>query len=294
MARRTTYRLFRCTLTARREVTPHMIRLTFTGDDLDRFGGTLLDQRIKVVLGSSEALAGVPDADDWFLSVRAAGDALAMRTYSVAALRPEVRELDIDFVSHGTTGPASRFAIEGELGASVIIAGPDGTVPGHDRDGLAWRPGPERVLLVGDETALPAIVNILRTLPDTATGHAVIEVPAADDTQDVVAPTGVRVQWCPRDGAAAQPGSAVIPALEAVLVDISGGAPGGAGADEDGEELLWDEATDLDTATELPQVWIAGETGWVRQTRRLTADAGIPKDRCSFMGYWKHGESAPS
>jgi len=291
---RNTYRLFRCRLTARRMLTPHMIRLTFTGEDLELFGDTLLDQRIKVVLGSPEALASVPDTDNWFVSVREAGEAIVMRTYTVAGLRPETGELDVDFVSHGTNGPASRFALEGELGAPVLIAGPDKEVPGHETSGLAWRPGPSRVLLVGDETALPAIVNILTSLPAHATGHALVELPTPEDAQDITVPAGVRVQWCPRSDPAAEPGSAVIPALEAILTDIAG-EPSTIAADDDGtDEILWHEATDRGDTGEVPQVWIAGETAWVRQTRRLTADAGIGRDRCSFMGYWKYGESAPS
>lgn len=291
MARRSSYRLFRCRLAGRRRLTPHMIRLTFTGDDLDQFGDTLLDQRIKVVIGPADALAAIPEADDWWVTARTVPD-LAMRTYSIAALRPDTGELDIDFVSHGTEGPASRFAIEAGIGTAVLISGPDRLAPGHTTDGLAWRAGSDRVLLAGDETALPAITNILASLPASATGHAVVEVPAPADVQSIAAPDGVRLHWCPRHDSAAAPGSALLPTLEAVLGEVAAGEAVAAAPDEAPGVLLWDEAA-LTTDGGLPQVWIAGETGVVRQCRRLVADAGIPRERCSFMGYWKYGEPAP-
>lgn len=296
MSRRQTYRLFHCRLAARRQLTPHMVRLTFTGDDLDRCGDTLLDQRIKLAFGSSESLAAIPNDDDWYAACRAAKPPVVVRTYTIAALRPAERELDVDFVCHGTEGPASRFALEAALGTDLLVAAPDRDVEGHDTVGLAWRPGADRVLLVGDETSLPAVANIVGSLPPHASGDVVIEVPSAADAQQLATPAGVRLCWCARDGGV--PGSALLPALAEVLAIQVGEAldasnDGGAeptDVDPDGP-LLWEEGADTADSSEY-RAWIAGEAGWVRQTRRLLAGAGVPRDRSSFMGYWKAGQAA--
>lgn len=289
MSRRQTYRLFRCRLTARRQLTPHMVRLTFTGDDLDRCGDTLLDQRIKLAFGSSESLASIPDGDDWYAACKAAEPPVVVRTYTIAGLRRPEREMDVDFVSHGTEGPASRFALQAVPGDEVLIAAPDREVEGHDTVGLAWRPGADRVLLVGDETSLPAVINIIGSLPAHATGDVLVEVPSADDAQGVTTPEGVRLQWCARDGAG--PGSAVLPRLaETLAVQVAEAEEESPDTNPDAP-LLWEEGSTADTDSHY-RAWIAGEAGWVKQTRRLLSEAGVPRERSSFMGYWKAGQAA--
>ena len=292
MSRRQTYRLFRCRLTARQQLTPHMVRLTVTGDDLDRCGDTLLDQRIKLAFGSPESLASIPDGEDWYAACKSAEPPVVVRTYTIAGLRPQVREMDIDFVSHGTEGPASRFALEAELGTQLLVAAPDRDVEGHDAVGLAWRPGADRVLLVGDETALPAMVNILQSLPEEASGDAIVEVPSPEDAQNIAAPDGVRLHWCPRDSAG--PGAAVLPALAEVLAVQTALAPDDADpADADPTApLLWEEAADDEDTDSHFRAWNAGEAGWVKQTRKLLSEAGVPRERSSFMGYWRAGQAA--
>ena len=96
-------------------------------------------------------------------------------------------EMDIDSVAHGDTSPASGFATTAAPGEELAMLD----------EGLIYNPLPEAPwqLLVGDESALPTIVGILRSAPRDLRGHAFIEVPHADDAQQVDAPEGVEVHW---------------------------------------------------------------------------------------------------
>lgn len=119
-----------------------------------------------------------------------------MRTYTVRAVRPDVRELDVDLVRHGDAGPASRWAGAVAGGDELLVVGPNAAHSGPTR-AAAWNPPPGRpfLLLGGDETAVPAVAAILQRLPADARGTAVLEVPAPDDVLGLAAPDGVSVSW---------------------------------------------------------------------------------------------------
>ena len=75
-------------------------------------------------------------------------------------------ELDIDFVLHlhGGSGPAAEWAAAAQPGDPLLLVGP--CARWGDCLGIEFAPGAaERLLLVGDETAVPAIAAILETLP---------------------------------------------------------------------------------------------------------------------------------
>lgn len=280
------YRPFATTLARRERVGASFVRLTLTGDLAD-VGTTLLDQRVKLVLGRPEALARVAVAGgDWYaawLDLPEA-DRPALRTYTLSAARPDAGEVDLDIVAHGApdpgsdpgsdpaadTGPGVRFALEAQPGTPVLLVAPDRTRAGHDAVGLAWRPGDARdVLLVADETALPAVANIARTLPPDARGRIVVEVPTAADARDLGAPEGVELTWCDRES-----GDSALDHL-----------PFGAADAEASEGLLWQEGD----GTGARYGWVAGEAGWVRRIRAGARAAGVPRGQLAFMGYWRRG-----
>ncbi|MFW6600013.1 siderophore-interacting protein [Propionibacteriaceae bacterium Y2011] len=288
------YLPFRARLARRARITPHLLRLTFAGEELRNCDSPGLDQRIKIVIGNLAALDGAT-ADDWYTRCREADPAPVIRTYTVREARPDDAELDVDVVDHGPVGPLSRFALSADLGTEVVLVAPNRAVPGYEEVGVAWQPGADRVLLVADETALPAVINILGSLPATVTGAAHVEVPtAADAITDAPHPAGVTVHWHPRDDA--PPGSALLPELSRALTGTDG--PGRCngfadrgsddGADESDEAVLWEEAADPGQV----RAWVAGEAGMVKQCRPLLAAAGIDRSQASYMGYWKVGRAA--
>src|SRR5690606_33782527 len=83
-------------------------------------------------------------------------------------------------------------------GDRLVLVGPR---KGVEWGGLEFQPGnARRLLLVGDETAVPAISSILEQLPVTAVGTAFLEVPVNADILRLSAPPGVDVVWLPRNG----------------------------------------------------------------------------------------------
>lgn len=121
-----------------RDVAPGIRRLTLTGDDLATWTGPGPDDHIKMFFPTSEAPAG--------------------RDFTPRAHRPDVAELDVDFVLHDDPGPASGFAASAAPGTTVNMGGPRGSkLAPQDAAGL---------LLVADPTALPAAARWLEALPD--------------------------------------------------------------------------------------------------------------------------------
>ncbi|MFT4259401.1 siderophore-interacting protein [Microbacterium sp.] len=265
--------LIQLTVQRTERLSPHWVRVTLGGGDVERFTPMGFDQwfRLFLPLGGEEALERVPPKANKalgylkFLRIPD-GERPVMRNYSVRAHRPadgeRGAEIDVDFVLHGsaadgTSGPASRWAELCAPGENVLIID----------EGLNFNPerGTDRVVLVGDETALPAIASICASLPGTATGVAIVEVPSDADALAFPHPPGIAARWVVRSHTDI-PG---VPALDALR------------------------------ALELPaqpfHAYIAGEQGLASGGRRLlVGERGVDKNLVSFTGYWKIGAASPA
>ncbi|MCD2443967.1 siderophore-interacting protein [Agromyces sp. SYSU K20354] len=308
------YRVFDTHVGAIERMSPHFVRVTFRGDDLREVGWDGPDQRIKVILPlESTGFADVPSGGDWFTAWRALPDERRnpIRTYTIRDARPELGELDVDFVAHGDGGPASRWIGTAAIGARMLLVAPDATSD-EPSGGWEWNPGAARtVLIAGDETAVPAVSAILEQLPADARGVAFLEVPEARDALDVRAPEGVDVRWLPRDSSSDKTdeyGARLVEAVRAwadewAAADASGaGATSSAGlASEppaasnelpaiDDEEILWEVPEPRDDAAFY--AWLAGEASAITTLRRhLVKELGVDRRRVAFMGYWKLGRA---
>lgn len=299
------------TVVAVTRVSPTFTRIEFGGPELAEFGldGPIHDQRIKLIFPvGSGPLPSLEAGDDWYNRWLAIPEAErgAMRTYSIRDLYGEEsdRRLVVDFVLHlvpGATGPASSWASRATVGDQVIVVGP--------RRGVAWggiefAPGAaSRILLAGDETAVPAMTRILADLPATTVGHAFLEVPDEADTLTVKAPTGFTLRWLPRGHHAV--GTRLIPAVLAHFgsggsAEIGSAEIGSAeiGSVAIGQDTMWETPTYSGSGEELTTIngtadlyaWIAGESGMVTTMRRhLVKDLGIGRSQVAFMGYWRTG-----
>ena len=307
---RPAYRSFRVQVARVERLSPHFRRVTFTADDLADFGTAGLDQRVKVVLPLPEiGFAAFPESDDWYSLWRELPDELRnpFRTYTARAVRPDAREVDIDFVGHGDRGPASAWAAAAAPGDEIVLIGPDERSPGR-ATGIDWRPGDvETLLLAGDETAAPAIAAILESLPADARGVALIEVPSADDRLAVRSPAGVDVRWLPREHAESGHGSRLVPAVrDWVVRHLAARGIAAAVRDADGDAdaaLAAAERADLPDAPlwDVPDghsldgdcyAWLAGEASAITTLRRfLVREAGLDRRQVAFMGYWRLGRA---
>jgi len=309
------YRPYRATVAGIRRLSGHFVRLTFSGPDFGTFGTAGLDQRIKLVfplpgVGISDFGTDDPEsiaAGDWYGRWRDLPDAMRnpFRTYTVRAVRPAARELDVDFAVHqdsgagpasdGADGPAARWLHGAAVGDELVIVGPDARSRNSGL-GLDWRPGTAtRLLLAGDETAAPAICGILERLPAGSRGRAFIEVPDAADALPVRLPAGCEVTWLARHDA---PHGARLDA--AVREWVAGSRAVFASAVAGETQPLADIDVDLETLWDSPQgdaendfyAWLAGEAGVIKQLRRfLVSETGIDRSRVAFMGYWRHGRA---
>ncbi|ACZ29276.1 FAD-binding 9 siderophore-interacting domain protein [Xylanimonas cellulosilytica DSM 15894] len=246
-----------------KQVTPHMVRVTLVGEDLGALPQRGFDHWFRLFLpsaGEQTDFARLPDRfgiGGYLKYLRTpAGTRPVCRSYTVREHRPELRELDIDFVAHGDTGVAGPWAQKAQPGERVVLL--------DQGVGFEPAPGTDFHLFAGDESALPAIGGILRDLPRDARGLAVIEVPDAADAQDVEAPDGVEVRWLPRTDPQARAGSLALAEVRAF--------------------------TPADPAT--LSAYLVGEQALPTEGRRHLVAHGVPKDRITFIGFWRHGRTS--
>jgi NADPH-dependent ferric siderophore reductase len=291
-------------------LSPSFVRLELGSPALAELGveGPWLDQRIKLVFpdgdGPVPSFAGADDS--WYTTWldRPVAERGHMRTYTVRDVVGSGADtrLVVDIVLHedhgdDQAGPGSTWAAKAAVGDRLVTLAPR---RGHAYGGIEFAPGEAgRVLLAGDETAVPAIAGILRDLPADASGWALLEVPGSADVQDLAAPVGVEVVWLARDGRPL--GSLLHPAA----VERLGAAPVEVEvSDDEVDPDLWEtpaySSSGEDVAAETAHtddlyVWIAGESKVVTGLRRvLVKDLGLDRRQVAFMGYWRVGVSMAS
>jgi len=306
----TPFRLFEVELTKRTVLSHNFVRFTFTGPALDRFADNGRDQRIKLLFPADERGTGfaalLRSQDDWYTAWRGLADAErpAMRTYTIRAVRPAENEIDVDIVLHGLVGVASTWASTAPVGSPLIVCGPNADHDGP-HGGVDFHPPARaaRILLAGDETALPAIANILERLPADARGCALVEVPDAGDAAALPSHPGFEVIVAARASGGSH-GDALIPLVQEHAGRLLARRPTLATEfaeldeldDVDIEEgILWEVPTDGSVdegVVETPvYAWLAGEAGVIKTLRRhLVSERGIDRKAVAFMGYWRLGK----
>lgn len=234
-------------------VTPRMVRVTLGGDELAGFGGTGPDRRIKMFFPvPGQERPAVPRASTGG-PVWPAGEARpAIRTYTVRRFDPGSGdpgsgELDIDFVLHEGHGPAAAWARDAQPGAWVGVSEPGGR---YDPD-----PTADFHVVIGDETALPAVATVLEALPEGVPARAFLEVADAGEEQEL--PGAAELSWVHRGSAA--PGAPLTDAVRAATF------PAGRG-----------------------QAWLSGESACVKDLRKhLLDERGLDRRAVYATGYWR-------
>ncbi|AJO80380.1 siderophore-interacting protein [Pseudomonas sp. MRSN 12121] len=171
------------------DLTPRMRRITLGGPELAGFISLGSDDHVKLLFPQNaeqqaalETLVLGPGKDN--------GAMPPMRDYTPRRYDLETGELDIDFVLHGD-GPASTWAEQARPGQFLHIGGPRGSMIVPDIF--------DSYLLIGDETAIPAIARRLEELPAGRQVLAVIEVQDAAERQVLQSAAQVEVIWVERD-----------------------------------------------------------------------------------------------
>jgi NADPH-dependent ferric siderophore reductase len=152
-------------------LSPHLVRVTVTGEELARFRWPGPAGHLKLMLpepGQRDVV--LPEPDDDGLVAFDRSTPITMRTYTARRYDPDRRELDIDVVLHGA-GPASDWAAKARLGDRVAVSVPRSA-------GFVQDPAAAWVLLAGDASALPALATIAPTLTEPATIYLEVDEPA--------------------------------------------------------------------------------------------------------------------
>jgi NADPH-dependent ferric siderophore reductase len=231
---------------------PRMVRVTLAGDEL---AGLIVEKpaaSVRMLLpspGTAELVVPEWTGNEFLLPD---GRRPAIRTFTPWRVDPDDHELDLGIVVHGG-GVASEWAQSAQPGDPVAISGPGrGYTVDHDAPAF---------LVAGDETAIPAMTQVLDALPDDAPVQVRIELAHVDGRLDLVAHPRGTVEWC---------------------VLAPGAAPG---------DALAAAVRELELSPET-RVWVAGEAASVQRIRRhLFEERGISRSQAAVRGYWKHGRA---
>lgn len=231
-------------------LTPHMQRVVFGGDDLQGFTSAAPDDHVKLFFPNAAGDIVQPVLGSNGPEYPPGRDYSPMRDYTPRHYDPSLNELTIDFVLHGD-GPASLWAEQAAAGQIIGAGGPRGSfIVANDYD---------HYVLIGDETALPAIGRWLAEMPASAAVDVLVEIPETSDRQDLPSPASVAVQWFARHGESAQ-----------------------------NSDLLEQALQKLQTHAGDTYYWVATESSRARAIRLwLTEERHVSKDDVKAKGYWK-------
>ncbi|AYG69555.1 MULTISPECIES: siderophore-interacting protein [unclassified Rhizobium] len=222
------------TVAAVDRITPGMLRMQLSGDDLADFASLAPDDHIKIFVAGS-------------------GEEMERRDYTPRRYDADARTLTIDFAIH-EAGPVTKWALDARPGDRLEIGGPRGSAV-VSRDVTNW-------LLIGDETALPAMG---RRIEEAAAGvrmTVIAAVVGAAEQQAFQTEAQLDIRWAHRPLSEATDPSALMEILQSV-------------------ELLPGTV-----------VWIAAEASVTRALRSyLVEERGYPLSWIKASGYWVKGKA---
>jgi NADPH-dependent ferric siderophore reductase len=178
-----------------------------------------------------------------------------MRDYTPRRHDASANTLELDFALHDA-GPATQWAEQAKPGDVLGVGGPRGSfiVP----TAFDWH------LLIGDDTALPAIARRVAELPAGTRVVVLAEVDGKADELELAGDADLSVTWAHRNGAAPGASDALSRAL-------------------DGMKL---PAGDY-------YAWVAAESLTAKGLRaQLLADHGANPKWMRAAGYWRRGAVA--
>lgn len=217
------------TVTSVEDITPSRRRITLGGPELDGFTSAGFDDHVKVIVDPGDG----------------EGRQATMRDYTPHHFDPAAGTFQIDFVMHDA-GPVTDWARHARAGDNVIIGGPRGSfIVGT---GFDWH------LLIGDETALPAIERRLSELPEGARALIIAEVGLPEHEPDLTSRAQINLHWV-----RSWPG-----ALLAAVREVA--FPSG----------------DY-------HAWVACETSDAKAIRAALIERGADPQRLRAAGYWRRG-----
>jgi NADPH-dependent ferric siderophore reductase len=233
-------------------LTPGLVRVTLGGDGFDDFPDRPETDKYAKLYFPPAGSALEPPFDLAALREQLPFDELpTVRTYTIRRVDAVSREIDIEFVVHGDTGVAGPWAAAAQPGDRLTMSSPGG---GYSPDGEA-----DAIVLIGDESAFPAIVSALEAFPEGPRATLVLEARSPEHRVDLPALVA-DVVWVDEDHDA--PGARLVDAVEA---------------------LHWPAGR--------VQVFAHGERGAMKALRPLLAERGVDRADLSLSAYWAFGRT---
>lgn len=220
-------------------LTPAIVRVVLGDGDLHHFvlpGGDEpdTDAYVNLAIPTAEEPDGQP----------------ARRRYTVRSWDAERQELTLDFVVHGDEGVAGPWAKGAQAGDVLVFEGP----------GSGYRPDPaaDWHLMVGDESALPAIAASLEAVPDAAPVVVRLLCDGPEHEVPLSTPGDLDLQWLHRTGG------------------------------EGDADLLADAVRTVEFPEGRVHAFVHGEAEEIRAIRRhLLTDRGLARADMSCSPYWR-------
>ncbi|WP_234407267.1 siderophore-interacting protein [Microterricola viridarii] len=243
------------TVTATSWITPSLRRVHLHSADLSAFAESGFTDRYVKLVFPKPGVDYTGEVDVRALRGTVPPELLPdVRTYTVLHPNLEAGTVDIDFVVHGDEGVAGRWAASAGAGDTLLANGPGG----------AYRPDPaaDWHLLVGDESAVPALSAALEALPRDAVARVVVLVESAAEEPELQLPEAATVTFVHRGG---------------------GTAAG----------LLEAAVRAVDWLDGRVHAFAHGEADEVMRGIRpyLRTERGLGRDQLSISGYWRRGRS---
>ncbi|MFI8414439.1 siderophore-interacting protein [Paeniglutamicibacter gangotriensis] len=241
---------------ASERLSPHMMRLTFGGPGFANFQDKAVSDRYVKILFTKPELGLQPPYDlDALREKLAPEDFPVRRTYTLRHVDLEAQTVQIDFVIHGDQGIAGPWALNAKLGDQICFTSPGGLyTPNSEFD---------RHLLVGDESALPAISAAVEDMTEDMIGDIYLEVSGPEDEVRLDPPAGITVHWLHRGGYY---------------------TPENTKLEETVRNAEWHEGS--------LQVFAHGERETMKSLRAyLNGERGVDRRAMSLSAYWAYGRA---
>lgn len=237
-------------------LSPHMLRVVVQDEALTDFASAGFDDHVKLFFPDPETgQIHLPRVGEDGTPVRDPDAPVLARDYTPRHFDTDKGELTLDFAVH-EAGPATGWAQSAKPSDTLGIGGPRGSfvIP------LAF----DGYVLIGDDTALPAIARRLEELPANAKALVVAEVDGPEDELALDTRADARIHWVHRNGA--QPGE---------------------------PRFLLEALQGLSLPQGDVHVWVAAEASVARALRAQFIEAhGVNPKWLKAAAYWKRGQIA--
>lgn len=226
------------------------------GMDFPAFSAPGFDDHVKIILAEGGPVETalprqLPDGIEWTAAAHR-----ITRDYTPRRVDPVTGEFDLEFVLHGS-GPAAVWARSAQIGDLLAVVGP--------KSSLVLPEDIETMVVIGDESALPAVGRFFEERPTAAPVQAVLFTVDDSARQPLAERAGDRVHWIPM----------ATPESEYVSHAVQEALP---------KELF---APAADEQPGRVFLWVAGESRSLLGLRRLARRTWrIPRELLSITGYW--------